>query len=62
MITVQYIADLKGAQRFGTCVACGKNSADDPKMVRVTYTYHDGKCTTSACFCDDCRRELFEKI
>ncbi len=62
MISVTYLADCKGAEKFGTCVSCGKDSKDDPQMVRVTYSYHEGRCRTSTCLCDECRHLLFKKI
>ena len=62
MIKVEYLADLPGAQKFGTCVSCGKDSKDDPQMVRVTYTYNNDHCRTSNCLCNACRRLLFKTI
>ena len=60
MIEIKYTQDMKGAERFGTCASCGKNSKEDIRMVRVIFT--NGASSKSICLCDKCRRLLYEKI
>jgi hypothetical protein len=62
MIKVKYLADCEGANKYGTCVSCGRDSKDDPHMIRVTYTYHNDRCRTSTCLCTECRKLLFKTI
>lgn len=61
MIKNKYLIECNGAERFGTCASCGKNSGDDPKMVRLIFIHNDNH-KTSLCLCDDCRRLLYKII
>lgn len=62
MITVQYIADHTEWSNPPTfCSACGKSVKDDNSAVLVTLE-HTGGVWADIVLCDDCRRELFEKI
>ena len=60
MIKIQYVSDLKGASRFGTCNGCGKSSSEDKKMIQVQLLPGQYGCVLY--LCDKCRRELYEKI
>lgn len=61
MIKIQYVSEIKTAQRFCSCNACGKSSQDDPKMIQVHFQDGSG-FGVIVCLCDECRRELYEKI
>lgn len=62
MIWVEYLKELKGAQKFGTCNSCGKWSGKDPAMVRVRFV-EDGQHNASTIFlCDECRKLLHKII
>lgn len=60
MIKTWYVADLKGGE-LRYCSSCGKPSTEDPKMIRILL-----QCGlnigTVVNLCDECRRELYEKI
>ena len=61
MIKIEYMVDRKGAEAYGSCICCGKSASDDPKAIAVTFknNYGQGVVVT---LCDECRRELYEKI
>jgi len=61
MIKSKYLIDCNGAERFGTCASCDKNSGDDSKMIRLIFLYNDNH-KTSLCLCDDCKRLLYKII
>lgn len=61
MIKVEYLKELKGAQKFGTCNSCGKWSEKDPAMVRVRFTV-DGRFFSTIFLCDECRKLLYKTI
>jgi len=60
MITIKYLADLEGSEKYGSCVACDKDHKQDSRMVRVIFD--SGSFPLSICLCDDCRKELCKKI
>ena len=64
MIRLNYLADLKGADKFGSCIACGKSAKEDKKMVRVIFTRNNygNQNGLVLCLCDECRKELYYKI
>ena len=63
MIEIKTLSDMKGAERYGTCISCGANSDEDDKMVRIYALMHH---TTgwyqgaSMCLCKKCRNALKE--
>lgn len=61
MIKTWYVADLKGESTYCSCNACGKPWQYDKKMVRVHFQNGYG-FGVMVYLCDDCRRELHEKI
>ena len=60
MIDIRYLRDCNGADRFGTCMGCGKGSREDQGLVRMTFSFIGGG--TSVCVCNDCRKDLMRKI
>ncbi len=42
MVKIEYLHTLKGADRYGSCMGCGKNSAEDIWMSRIKISYDDG--------------------
>ena len=62
MIKIQYVQDMKGANKFRTCNACGKSSNEDRRMVAVEFLYEDNIKGTSIVLCSKCRWELYRKI
>lgn len=61
MIKVEYMKERKGAESYGSCICCGKSATDDPKMVAVTFKNNWGQGVVVT-LCDQCRKELYEKI
>ena len=61
MITVQYVADLKGAIRYCSCNSCGKSMSDDKNMVQIKFNQEQGTGIVIS-LCSECRRELYQKI
>lgn len=64
MIAIEYLTDCEGANKFGTCASCSKDSSEDKKMVRVRIGhgaagYYQG---TSICLCNECRRLMREML
>ena len=66
MIIIRKLKDLRGAERFGTCMSCGRGSADDDGMMRVTLQfgvagekYMQG---TSFCVCAYCMKHFQQQI
>lgn len=60
MIKIQYLVDCNGADRFGTCMGCGKGNREDQGLVRITFSFIGGG--TSVCVCSDRRKDLMKKI
>jgi len=58
MIKIQYISGLQGTL---FCNACGKPWQYDKKMVQIHFQDGNG-FGVLVVLCDDCRRELYEKI
>ena len=61
MIKIQYVSEIKTTQRFCSCNDCGKPSQEDPKMIQLRFQNGSG-FGVIVCLCDECRRELYEKI
>ena len=64
MIKIEYLTDCQGADKFGSCASCSKDSKEDKKMVRVrightTAGYYQG---IAFCLCDDCRKLMYKTI
>lgn len=62
MISIKSLRGCNSADKFGTCVGCGKFSDSDAKMVRITFDYNEGYSRTSVCLCNDCREELEKEL
>lgn len=65
MIEVKTLSDLDGADKYGTCMSCGKSSEFDKGMVRITAlqklplgTYQG----TAVCLCERCKKVLKEML
>lgn len=56
---IQYVKNGKGADKFGTCVECGKDSYLDEFLVRLTF---GNICKTSFCLCSDCLNRLIGEL
>lgn|GEM_PF-1492359 len=57
------LSNLSGAERFGTCAECGKNS-DEAELYRIvtdtragSHTYHN-----SLCLCNECLNTLKKQL
>lgn len=64
MIKTEYLIDCNGADRFGTCASCSKDSQEDGKMIRVRIGnnaagYYQG---TAFCLCNECRELMYKTI
>lgn len=60
MIKMQYLVDCNGADKFGTCMGCGKGSKEDQWMVRIIVSFdnHGARQGTTFCLCNECRSEM----
>lgn len=56
MIKMVYLVDCNGADKFGTCMGCGRSNKEDPWMIRITLSFTNHG--TSFCLCDECRTEM----
>lgn len=56
---IQRIKELQGADKFGTCIECGKDSYIERDLVRIQLgSIH----TMSACLCDKCLNRLIVNL
>ena len=63
MIKNQYVADCEGTSKFVMCASCGKYGDDDPKMIRLHFSYKDRhKHDAYLYLCDECRQLLYKTI
>ena len=69
MIDIRYLRDCNGADRFGTCMGCGKGEKDDSEMARITISFqfrNPSKYISSqgsaVCICSNCRKKLLERL
>ena len=47
---IQYIKELKGARRFGTCAECGKGSHDVQELFSISFS----SVPITICLCSEC--------
>ena len=64
MIKTEYLIDCEGADKYGTCASCSKDSHEDRKMIRVRIGskaagYYQG---TAFCLCNECRELMYKTI
>lgn len=64
MIKIEYLIGCNGADKFGTCASCSKDSHEDRKMIRVRIGskaagYYQG---TAFCLCNECRELMCKTI
>lgn len=65
MIEVKTLADLDGADKYGTCMSCGTNSFEDDKMIRIYALMRHtigGYQGTAVCLCNRCKKVLKEML
>ena len=65
MIEIKTLSDLKGAERYGTCLSCGTDSNEDMEMVRIYVLMHHtigGYQSSSICLCKRCKKVLKEML
>ena len=64
MIIIRKLKELRGAERFGTCMSCGAVSEEDEGMMRVTLQYDVGGHMhgISFCLCSDCMTHFQQQI
>lgn len=64
MIQIEVLKERKGANSFGTCSACGKESSEDDRMIRLIFSRIIGNArhSTSVCLCFKCAGELMGGI
>ena len=56
---IQKIKGLQGADKFGTCIECGKTSYDSQELVRISLgSVHK----MSACLCPECLNRLIGEL
>lgn len=58
MINITSLKDCTGAERYGTCSGCGKNSKESKDMVRIIFTH--GSTMSHIALCKECHDELAE--
>lgn len=56
---IQYVKKGKGAEKFGTCIECGKDSSLDEFLVRLTF---GNVYSASFCLCSDCLNRLIGEL
>ena len=65
MIEIKTLSDLKGAERYGTCMSCGEDSDKDRDMIRIHVLKHNiigGYQGSSICLCKKCKNALKEML
>ena len=64
MVSIEYLRDCKGSNKFGTCNGCGKFSNEDESLVRIRFVNENtgGWQGTSICLCSECRNHLFSQL
>lgn len=64
MIKIKYLSNSSGAERFGTCTSCLKDSGEDEYMVRIKFSAMNGKhiSGTSVCLCNECKSLLITTL
>ena len=60
-IKVRKLANLKGAERFGSCASCGQISLEDSSLMRITFSTLEIN-DTSIWLCGDCANTLIEML
>ena len=58
-LTTQRTKELQGADKFGTCIECGKNSYDSQELVRITL---GSIYKMSTCLCPECLNRLIGEL
>ena len=55
-LKIEKLIECKGAGRYGTCIGCGRDSAEDMiGMIRITGDGSGAGQGTSFCLCRECR-------
>ena len=62
MIQIDNLKDLKGANKYGTCINCGIGTEDGGDIKKFTFSAIDASVASSICLCKDCRLILANKI
>jgi len=64
MVKIEYLHTSKGADRYGDCMGCGKNSAEDIWMSRIKISYDNGgnRRGIQFCLCGKCRSEMLRNL
>ena len=56
-VKITKLSTCEGAERFGTCVECGKGSKEDPEMFKITWNGN-----SSTILCKECLIKLKNKL
>lgn len=56
---IQRIKELQGAEKFGTCIECGKDSYVDADLIRIQL---GSTHKMSACLCPECLNRLIGEL
>ena len=59
MIKISKLSDLEGAEKYGTCTVCHKNS-DEDELYSITVGTEN--FMTSTCLCKSCAIQLNAKL
>lgn len=54
---IKKLVNCVGAERFGTCVECGKGSKKDPEMLKIVWDTN-----SSVCLCKECAAKLKNQL
>lgn len=62
MIKIERLIDCKGASMFGSCVNCGKGSAEDKTLVWITFNPPYSGYHATICLCRECKLSLLAEL
>lgn len=61
MFTLEKLADLEGAAKYGSCDSCRVLSVDDDSLIRIEASGDDGTYQ-SVCLCRKCAEKLLNSL
>lgn len=61
MITIKKKSELKGAERYGQCANCAKESSET-ELYQLSFCYENSTKTNSIDLCRNCLEELGDKV
>lgn len=62
MIKIERLIDYKGVSMVGSCLSCGRASAEDKTLVWITFNPPHSNYHTTICLCRECMSALSAEI